>query len=191
MPSVERACVNVDIHNGIAWVNLNRPKKKNAMSPQLHEEMDATLVELEFDNNVKAIVISGAGGNFSAGQDLKEFFERLRTTLRAASVRKTPPTGGGGTDFICTASRPFRWSRAIVPVVLSCSSWRQTSPWRRKMRSFRSRKSTGALFRGARRQSCRRRCVVSACSLLRLPRRALRWCRGRACRLCEQGLSQS
>jgi len=77
MPSVERACVNVDIHNGIAWVNLNRPKKKNAMSPQLHEEMDATLVELEFDNNVKAIVISGAGGNFSAGQDLKEFFRAL------------------------------------------------------------------------------------------------------------------
>ena len=54
MPSVERACVNVDIHNGIAWVNLNRPHKKNAMSPQLHEDMDATLVELEFDDKVGA-----------------------------------------------------------------------------------------------------------------------------------------
>lgn len=77
MSSPERTCVSVDLYNGIAWVSLNRPHKKNAMSPQLHEEMDATLVELEFDDNVKAVVISGAGGNFSAGQDLKEFFRAL------------------------------------------------------------------------------------------------------------------
>jgi feruloyl-CoA hydratase/lyase len=72
-----RECVKVEKSNGIAWVYLNRPQKKNAMSPQLHEEMDATLVELEFDPEAKAVVIAGAGGNFSAGQDLKEFFRAL------------------------------------------------------------------------------------------------------------------
>ncbi len=77
MPSGEQACVTVDKYNGIAWVSLNRPHKKNAMSPQLHEEMDATLAELEFDDKVGVVVISGAGGNFSAGQDLKEFFRAL------------------------------------------------------------------------------------------------------------------
>ncbi|MCK9913301.1 p-hydroxycinnamoyl CoA hydratase/lyase [Microbacteriaceae bacterium K1510] len=75
--SSNRACVSVDVHQGIAWVALNRPQKKNAMSPQLHEEMDAMLAELEFDDKVRAVVISGAGGNFSAGQDLKEFFRAL------------------------------------------------------------------------------------------------------------------
>jgi trans-feruloyl-CoA hydratase/vanillin synthase len=70
-------CVKVEKSNGIAWVYLNRPQKKNAMSPQLHEEMDATLVELEFDLEAKCVIIAGAGGNFSAGQDLKEFFRAL------------------------------------------------------------------------------------------------------------------
>lgn len=77
MPDVQRSCVKVDKYDGIAWVRLNRPAKKNAMSPQLHDEMDATLAELEFDANVKCVVIAGAGGNFSAGQDLKEFFRAL------------------------------------------------------------------------------------------------------------------
>lgn len=77
MANQERTCVAVDINAGIAWVTLNRPHKKNAMSPQLHEEMDSALAELEFDDAAKAIVISGAGGNFSAGQDLKEFFRAL------------------------------------------------------------------------------------------------------------------
>jgi len=72
-----RECVKVEKSNGIAWVYLNRPQKKNAMSPQLHEDMDATLSELEFDPETRAVVIAGAGGNFSAGQDLKEFFRAL------------------------------------------------------------------------------------------------------------------
>src|SRR5713226_3346848 len=39
--------------------------------------MDATLAELEFDNDVRVVVIAGAGGNFSAGQHLKEYFRAL------------------------------------------------------------------------------------------------------------------
>ena len=44
------------------------------MNPALHEAMDRTLAELETDPDTKVVVIRGAGGNFSAGQDLKEFF---------------------------------------------------------------------------------------------------------------------
>jgi feruloyl-CoA hydratase/lyase len=60
--------------DGITWVYMNRPEKRNAMSPALHEEMDATLAQLETDPDTKVVVITGAGENFSAGQDLKEFF---------------------------------------------------------------------------------------------------------------------
>ncbi len=67
-------CVRVTLEDGIAWVELNRPEKRNAMSPQLHSEMEAALTNLEVDPAAKVIVISGAGGNFSAGQDLKLFF---------------------------------------------------------------------------------------------------------------------
>jgi len=72
--SKQLQCVKVEKHNGISWVYLNRPAKKNAMSPTLHAEMDAVLEELETDDDTKVVVIAGAGGNFSAGQDLKEFF---------------------------------------------------------------------------------------------------------------------
>ena len=69
--------VKVRVHDGIAWAALNRPDKRNAMSPALHYEMDDALARLEVDDNVKVVVVTGEGGNFSAGQDLKKFFREL------------------------------------------------------------------------------------------------------------------
>lgn len=74
MATKKLQCVKVEKKNGITWVMLNRPEKRNAMSPQLHFEMDETLKELETDPATKVVVVCGAGGYFSAGQDLKEFF---------------------------------------------------------------------------------------------------------------------
>ena len=73
----QRKFVKVVRENGIAWTYLNRPEKKNAMNPPLHAEMCETLDELEADPETKVVVIAGAGGVFSAGQDLKEFFRAL------------------------------------------------------------------------------------------------------------------
>jgi trans-feruloyl-CoA hydratase/vanillin synthase len=75
--AMQRQCVKVEKRDGISWVYLNRPEKKNAMSPQLHLDMDAVLEELETDPDTKVVVIAGAGDNFCAGQDLKEFFRGL------------------------------------------------------------------------------------------------------------------
>src|SRR2546429_9807943 len=69
--------VNVRMGDAIAWAALNRPEKRNAMSPALHYEMDDALARLEVDDNVKVVVVTGEGGNFSAGQDLKKFFREL------------------------------------------------------------------------------------------------------------------
>lgn len=71
--------IKIEIQDGIAWVMLNRPEKRNAMSPALHYEMDDALPRLEYDNDVKVVVITGAGGNFSAGQDLQKFFRELES----------------------------------------------------------------------------------------------------------------
>ncbi len=69
--------VKVELGDGIAWVTMNRPEKRNAMSPQLHYDMEDALARLEVDPDAKVVVITGAGGNFSAGQDLKKFFREL------------------------------------------------------------------------------------------------------------------
>ena len=70
-------CVKVEIRDGIGWAIMNRPEKRNAMSPQLHYDMDDALARLETDPDARVIVVTGAGGNFSAGQDLKKFFREL------------------------------------------------------------------------------------------------------------------
>jgi feruloyl-CoA hydratase/lyase len=74
MPDRKYKNIKIDKNDGISWITLNRPEKRNAMSPALHEEMDNALFELEDDPDTKVVILRGAGGNFSAGQDLKEFF---------------------------------------------------------------------------------------------------------------------
>ena len=69
--------VKVEKKDGITWVILNRPEKRNAMSPQLHFEMVDVLVELESDDETRVLVLTGAGDSWCAGQDLKEFFREL------------------------------------------------------------------------------------------------------------------
>jgi trans-feruloyl-CoA hydratase/vanillin synthase len=69
--------IKVEIRDGIGWAILNRPDKRNAMSPDLHAEMDDAVARLEFDDDVRCLVVSGEGGNFSAGQDLQKFFRDL------------------------------------------------------------------------------------------------------------------
>ena len=71
------ANVLVEIDEGIAWVTLNRPSKRNAMSPALNDEMVRVLDALEIDERVAVVVLTGAGDSFSAGMDLKEFFRDL------------------------------------------------------------------------------------------------------------------
>jgi trans-feruloyl-CoA hydratase/vanillin synthase len=66
--------VKVDVEEGIAWVTLNRPEKRNAMSPQLNREMIDILETIELDDDVQVLVLTGAGESWSAGMDLKEYF---------------------------------------------------------------------------------------------------------------------
>ncbi len=61
-------------YEGIAWVTLNRPEKRNAMSPQLHYDMENVMMGLETDDEVRVIVLTGAGDSWSAGMDLREYF---------------------------------------------------------------------------------------------------------------------
>ncbi len=64
----------VEKQDGITWVTFNRPEKRNAMSPQLHMEMDEVLDELAVDDETEVLVITGAGESFSSGQDIRLYF---------------------------------------------------------------------------------------------------------------------
>ena len=66
--------VKVDVEKGIGWITLNRPDKRNAMSPTLNREMIDVLETLELDDDAQVIVLTGAGEAWTAGMDLKEYF---------------------------------------------------------------------------------------------------------------------
>jgi len=69
--------VKVEIDEEICWVILNRPEKRNAMSPTLNREMRDVLETLELDGDVKVLVLTGAGESWTAGMDLKEYFREV------------------------------------------------------------------------------------------------------------------
>jgi feruloyl-CoA hydratase/lyase len=69
--------VKVDVAEGIAWVTLNRPEKRNAMNPTLNREMLEVLDALETDSDAQLLVLTGAGESWSAGMDLKEYFREV------------------------------------------------------------------------------------------------------------------
>jgi 2-(1,2-epoxy-1,2-dihydrophenyl)acetyl-CoA isomerase len=66
--------VEVGRDGGVQTITLNRPEKLNAFTRSLHEGLHAALDEAR-DPAVRAVVITGAGRGFSAGQDLTAFGE--------------------------------------------------------------------------------------------------------------------
>jgi trans-feruloyl-CoA hydratase/vanillin synthase len=91
--------VLIEKNEGITFVILNRPDKRNAMSPQLHLDMDDALAELAVDDETDILILTGAGDkSFSAGQDLKLYFRELENdAVGRAKARR--------------ASNSWRWQR--------------------------------------------------------------------------------
>jgi trans-feruloyl-CoA hydratase/vanillin synthase len=68
----------LEINDGVAFLTLNRPRKRNAMNPALHRDMAAALEALRYEPTARVVVITGAGESFCAGMDLKEIFTDLK-----------------------------------------------------------------------------------------------------------------
>src|SRR3984957_2454428 len=69
--------IRVALDDGIAWLELHRPEKRNAMNPLLNTEMIEALEALDADDGAGVVVLTGAGDSFSAGMDLKEYFREV------------------------------------------------------------------------------------------------------------------
>ena len=67
---------------GIATLTLNRPAARNALTAAMFMDMERMLIEIEDDDEVRVVVLTGAGKGFSAGADLKPVpKEESRRTL--------------------------------------------------------------------------------------------------------------
>ena len=65
-----------DVDDGVAVLTMNRPDRRNAMSEAMMAAMERVLGEVEVDDAVGCVVLTGAGGAFCAGGDVKAMAER-------------------------------------------------------------------------------------------------------------------
>lgn len=80
--------VEFTIEDGVAVITINRPDARNAVDRETALAVDAAVKQVNADPAIRCAVITGAGGNFCAGMDLKAF-------LRGEVVR-LPETGFAG-----------------------------------------------------------------------------------------------
>ena len=64
--------IKLKIEHNIAYITLNRPEVFNSFNREMALQLQSTLDDCESDDNVRAMVLSGNGKAFCAGQDLKE-----------------------------------------------------------------------------------------------------------------------
>ncbi|NHF74626.1 enoyl-CoA hydratase/isomerase family protein [Paracoccus xiamenensis] len=62
--------------DGLLLITLNDPERRNPIGHPLRQRLSAALSEAEGDDTVRAVVLTGAGGNFSAGGDIRDQRER-------------------------------------------------------------------------------------------------------------------
>ncbi|QIK47434.1 enoyl-CoA hydratase-related protein [Gordonia hongkongensis] len=100
--------------SGIGRLTISRPERMNALDGGAHQAIEDTLAELSTRDDVRVIVLDGAGGSFSAGADVRGFAEQS--------------TAGGASGFTPTQARQIisggsdliRAVRSVpVPVIAS------------------------------------------------------------------------
>lgn len=68
--------VRIGHTDGVFRIEMARPEKKNALTAEMYRTMADALASADADPAVRVILISGAGGNFTAGNDLTDFLEK-------------------------------------------------------------------------------------------------------------------
>lgn len=79
--------------DGVATVTLNRPERKNPLTFESYAELRDTFRELVYTPQVKAVVVTGAGGNFSSGGDVHEIIGPLTEMAMPELLAFTRMTG--------------------------------------------------------------------------------------------------
>jgi len=82
-----------DFADGVATITLNRPERKNPLTFESYDELRKTFWDLDQTYSVKAIVLTGAGGNFCSGGDVHEIIEPLTKMDSRGLLKFTSMTG--------------------------------------------------------------------------------------------------
>jgi enoyl-CoA hydratase len=86
--------VLVERRDGVQIITLNRPEARNALDRAVAEAVAAAVDELDGDDDLRVGVLTGAGGTFSSGMDLKAFLRGETPAIEGrglCGITQTPP----------------------------------------------------------------------------------------------------
>jgi len=106
--------INITVTDAIAHVEINRPDKKNALNMALFDELVQAGETLMGREDLRAVVLSGAGGCFCAGIDTSSFMEMAGNIDAIRAEILNPPAGQVANRF----QRPVTiWQELEIPVI--------------------------------------------------------------------------
>ncbi len=106
--------VEIQRDGGLATVTLNRPEKKNAWTLEMFDALAAACAGLAGDERLRAVILTGAGGCFSAGLDFSVFGEFAARLEEIKAEMLAPPEGRAANRF----QQPVTcWQQLGVPVI--------------------------------------------------------------------------
>jgi len=73
--------ITLEIRNNVAFITLNRPDKRNALNDQLITELREAMVAAGADDQVRVIILRGAGKDFCAGADLAQLEKSAQASV--------------------------------------------------------------------------------------------------------------
>lgn len=86
----EKNHLKIEVKDRVALITMDRPEKRNAVNPALHEGLEKVFQEVGNDPGVGAIVITGAGTAFCAGGDFGPQTEQSRGASSPTSITRGP-----------------------------------------------------------------------------------------------------
>jgi len=98
--------IDLTIDGAVAVITMNRPERKNAFTREQYDALGATLARVDADDELRVVVLTGAGAAFSSGQDLKEMAE-MASAVAGGDSSAGGSTGAGGFTVLLDALESF------------------------------------------------------------------------------------
>src|SRR6202162_2736483 len=96
LANYKAASFGYSVSGKVATITLNRPERKNPLTLESYGELRDLFREMTYASDVKAVVITGAGGNFCSGGDVHDIIGKLVKMDMPELMRFTRMTGDLG-----------------------------------------------------------------------------------------------
>jgi enoyl-CoA hydratase/carnithine racemase len=104
-------CVSLNIENGIAFVSLNRPEKRNALNMAMFKAIDEVSRRLKKDREIRAVIVQGNGEDFCSGLDVKSVLSQKSSAMKLLA-KWFPGQANLAQRVSCN------WRKIPVPVIM-------------------------------------------------------------------------